>query len=183
MQDKDDNSSSDSDRQTMTLRPDVEILEGFDGVPLAFVAKEARYVRLGAGAAVVARLLDGKRTVAAISQEASVALQRRVSEQSVSAVLDHLAKVRLLVSAPDGTDAKSPEQMVPGSGTPTKLVPLLSAEKLDRVARPFAPSAGAQRPPSRGSRSAHYSSESFSQGRRSHGSCSRTQRRSSHLSR
>jgi putative peptide zinc metalloprotease protein len=122
----------------MTLRPDVEILEGFDGVPLAFVAMEARYVRLGAGAAVVARLLDGNRTVAAISQEASVALQRRVSEQSVSAVLDHLAKVRLLMLAPDDTDAKSPEQKVPGSGTPTKLVPLLSAEKLDRVARPFA---------------------------------------------
>lgn len=115
------------------LRSEVEIVDGFDGSRLLFLSSSGRYVRLGAGALTVAGLLDGRRTADEVRAAVATTLGRPLSEEQIGLLVRDLTRVGALEVA---ADPEAPSRRLPT--TPTKLVPLLKAEALQRLVQPFA---------------------------------------------
>lgn len=117
------------------LRPDAELVVGFDDEPLLHIASEGRYVRLGRAAAKMVPYLDGSRSVQDLA--AGIAGDRAEATEQVQVVVqqlvDSLARAGLLVGTVEPLRTGLRWRL---SRTPTKKFPILTAESAARFISP-----------------------------------------------
>lgn len=118
------------------LRPDVELLSGFDDEFLLHVVTDGRYVRLGRAAAALVPYFDGTRTVRDIAT--AIVHDREASpleiEIALRRLVENLENAGLLEGAPRTSNSSFRLWF---SRTPTKKFPLLNAESAARFIRPI----------------------------------------------
>lgn len=117
------------------LRPDVELVSGFDDVLLLYVKSEGRYVKLGAAAAELIPYLDGKKTVQTIAL--NLVAERGVDIEVIQVALQRLITEFAQIGLLDGVPRKADESFRSRfSRTPTKRFPIFDAQATARLIRP-----------------------------------------------